>query len=132
MSDRRTISKGIRKQVYEKYGGHCAYCGCELKYEDMQVDHIEPLYVHEKAYTSGKADFLDDVENLMPACRMCNFYKSTYSTEKFRERIETTKDRLKKMFIYRLALKYGIVEEKSREVRFFFEKAEDGNDKEGI
>ena len=122
MTNRRQISKETRKQVYEKYGGHCAYCGCKLEYKDMQVDHIEPLYVHEKEYASGKADFLDDVENLMPACRMCNFYKSTYSIEKFRERIETTKDRLKKMFIYRLALKYGILAESSGKVEFFFEK----------
>lgn len=122
MSNRKPISKAIRKQVYEKYGGHCAYCGCKLEYKDMQVDHIEPLYVHEKEYASGKADFLDDVCNLIPACRMCNFYKSTYSIEEFRERIETIQDRLKKMFIYRLALKYGIVEENSGKVEFFFEK----------
>ena len=122
MANRRPISKQVRKQVYEKYGGHCAYCGCNLEYKDMQVDHIEPLYVHEKEYASGKAGFLDDAENLMPACRACNFYKSTYSIEEFRERIETMKDRLKKMFIYRLALKYGIVEEKSGKVEFFFEK----------
>lgn len=31
----------IRHAVYAKYNGHCAYCGCEIDYKDMQVDHIK-------------------------------------------------------------------------------------------
>lgn len=27
---RKTIPKKIRKIVYQKYNGHCAYCGCEI------------------------------------------------------------------------------------------------------
>jgi 5-methylcytosine-specific restriction endonuclease McrA len=30
-----------RKIVYEKYGGRCAYCGCELQ-KGWHVDHVEP------------------------------------------------------------------------------------------
>lgn len=37
---RKPIPKDVRKQVYEKYNGHCAYCGCKLDYKDMQVDHV--------------------------------------------------------------------------------------------
>ena len=40
---RKPIPKSVRKQVYAKYNGHCAYCGCELEYKDMQVDHVIPL-----------------------------------------------------------------------------------------
>lgn len=40
---RKSIPKHIRQQVYEKYGGHCAYCGKALEYKDMQVDHMIPL-----------------------------------------------------------------------------------------
>lgn len=36
------ISKKTRLAVYEKYDGHCAYCGREIRYEDMQVDHFKP------------------------------------------------------------------------------------------
>ena len=36
------MNKNIRQAVYAKYNGHCAYCGCEIGYKDMQVDHIEP------------------------------------------------------------------------------------------
>lgn len=42
---RKPIPQEIRRQVYEKCNGHCAYCGCELKYEDMQVDHKESVYL---------------------------------------------------------------------------------------
>lgn len=38
-----SISKKKRLEVYEKYGHCCAYCGCYLKYSEMQVDHIKPL-----------------------------------------------------------------------------------------
>ena len=31
-----------RQSVYEKYGGHCAYCGEHIEYKDMQVDHVNP------------------------------------------------------------------------------------------
>lgn len=29
---RKPIQKKIREQVYKKYNGHCAYCGCKLEY----------------------------------------------------------------------------------------------------
>lgn len=37
------ISKKIREEVYRKYDGHCAYCGREIAYKDMQVDHFRPV-----------------------------------------------------------------------------------------
>ena len=27
------ISKKVREIVYQKYDGHCAYCGCEIEYK---------------------------------------------------------------------------------------------------
>ena len=35
MSIRKPIPKQVRRLVYEKYAGHCAYCGKEIKYEEM-------------------------------------------------------------------------------------------------
>ena len=40
---RKVIPKSIRMTVYQKCHGHCAYCGCDLEYKDMQVDHVVPL-----------------------------------------------------------------------------------------
>lgn len=110
---RKQIAQKIRKQVYEKYNRHCAYCGCELKYKDMQVDHVVSVYGNNGS---------NDIENLMPACRMCNFYKSSFPLEVFRKHLETLHERLQKPFIYRLALKYGLIEEHKNKVVFYFEK----------
>lgn len=32
---RRKLTSSERMEVYRKMEGHCAYCGCDLKYEDM-------------------------------------------------------------------------------------------------
>lgn len=40
---RKSIPTKVRKRVYEKYGGQCAYCGEPIEYKEMQVDHMEPL-----------------------------------------------------------------------------------------
>lgn len=57
---RKPIPKKIREQVYQKCNGHCAYCGCELEYKDMQVDHATSVF-----YYNGT----NDIDNLLPACR---------------------------------------------------------------
>ena len=117
MPTRKHISKSTRLKVYEKYNGHCAYCGCELALKEMQVDHIQSVYWYDGA---------NDIENYNPACRMCNFYKSTMSIESFRKQLETLPERLDKIFIYRLAKKYGIVKEKCENVKFYFEEVKNG------
>ena len=113
---RKPIPKKIREQIYQKYDGHCAYCGCKLEYKDMQIDHVISVYGN---------DGSDDINNLMPSCRMCNFYKSTFPVEVFRKRLETLYERLQKLFIYRLALKYGLISEHKSNVVFYFEKYEE-------
>lgn len=115
MVKRRRLTKAQRLQVYEKYGGKCAYCGNHISLDEMQVDHIKPLAL-------GGAD---DMSNLAPACRMCNFYKSTLTLEKFREQLGLLKVRLEKDFTYRLALKYGLIRECNTPVGFFFERRRD-------
>ena len=110
---RKRLAKAERQQVYEKYGGRCAYCGCELDIRDMQVDHIKSVYKHGE----------DTLENYNPSCRMCNFYKSMYSVEFLRERIANIPAKLReRQFIYKMAIKYGLVEETGSNVRFYFEK----------
>lgn len=116
---RKPIPKNIREQVYQKYNGHCAYCGCKLEFKDMQVDHLIPVWSQ-----SGSSE----LENLMPACRMCNYYKDTFTLDKFKENLETLHKRLAKTFIYRLALKYGLIQENQKHIKFYFEELEEIND----
>ena len=32
--------------LYDRYNYKCAYCGCDLEYKDMQVDHIKSVYAN--------------------------------------------------------------------------------------
>lgn len=112
----KPIPKAVRKQVYEKYDGHCAYCGRPVAYKDMQVDHIKAKY-------AGGADELD---NYNPACRMCNFYKGTMDIDHFRDQLKLVRDRLHKVYIYRLSLAYGLIKEKDNDIEFYFEKCNKG------
>jgi hypothetical protein len=84
----------------------------------MQIDHYHPAYVCEL----HKQDVDNSFENLMPACRSCNFYKSTFSVEGFRQRIAGIPERLKKEFIYNVATRYGIIDMKDEPIVFYFEK----------
>lgn len=125
MSRHKSIPRKTRKLVYEKYNHHCAYCGCELEYKDMQVDHIESVYIHNDLHGDKTLDELNETDNLMPACRQCNFYKASGDIEYLRRRIsDELVPNMRKSFNYRLALKYGLVKEHIKLVRFYFEKME--------
>lgn len=120
MAKRKAISKADRLAVYNMYDGHCAYCGCMIEYKDMQVDHVVSIYAH---------NGVNVMDNYMPACRMCNFYKSTYPLDVFREQLGKLPERLEKQFIYRLAKKYGLVEEQPQKIKFYFEIMEEQHGK---
>lgn len=108
-----SIPKRIRELVYAKCGGHCAYCGREIAYKDMQVDHIKAQY---KGGT-------DEAENLLPACRMCNFRKQTLSVEQFRREIKDQCNGLfERSFQARMSLAYGLIERVDKPIVFYFEK----------
>lgn len=117
MNKRRRLTKAERQEVYDKYDGHCAYCGCELELKDMQVDHLEPLF----------GGGMDAVDNYMPACRMCNHYKSVYVLEDFRGQLGKLIARLtERVYIFRLALMYGLIKITGEPVEFYFEKVDNG------
>ena len=116
---RKSIPKKIREQVYAKYGGHCAYCGCELEYKHMQVDHLDAVY---RAEAEGR-DANDSIDNFNPSCRMCNFYKGTLKIEEFRKKLLTFQAvYFPEHFHTRLAHKYGMMAFAKWDGRFYFEK----------
>lgn len=82
--------------------------------KSLRVDH---LHAH---YRGGE----DSIENYMPACYQCNFYKSTHTLEDFREKIATLHERITQPFIVRLGMQYGIVSIKNFDGKFYFEKVE--------
>lgn len=115
----------IRHTVYAKYNGHCAYCGCEIDYKDMQIDHIKPKCRNNETMAMAERHLggvgEDSIENYNPSCRMCNYYKGMSNVEQFRMRLAKELD-YKRTFATRLALKYGMLTEMEWDGKFYFEK----------
>lgn len=117
------MRKGLRKEVYEKYGGHCAYCGKAIIYEDMQVDHCIPKRSRiEQVDYAGPKDIINGIDNLQPSCRRCNHYKRSHSIKVFREMIKTLHQRIVKTYIAKVALDYGIISVTPHDGVFYFER----------
>ena len=138
MVNRKPIPKKIRQLVHQKYDGHCAYCGKKIAYKDMQVDHV--IAYAESIYSGTPEDrariqrmiedgSINSMENLMPACRKCNFYKSSLTIEEFRTAIlqELSKSCIKS-FQTQLAMQYGILTYHLWDGQFYFEKTNKQNE----
>jgi 5-methylcytosine-specific restriction endonuclease McrA len=118
------MKKINRQLVHEKYDGHCAYCGIEINIKDMQVDHLVSKLIFSlrsnKIYTDKD---LNDIDNLMPSCRVCNKWKSAHSLEQFRKEINQQLSRLNEYNTnFRFAKKYGLIQETPHQIVFYFEK----------
>ena len=110
---RRRLSAKERKKIFDMFQGHCAYCGTEVTFRGMQVDHINPL-------AAGGEDVLT---NMFPACRSCNHYKHTLDVEGFRTYLEGIPKRLERDCIaYQVGARFGIVKVGESRVVFYFEK----------
>ena len=111
-----TARERKRRKIHARYGGRCGYCGKEIAYKDMQVDHMKPKWL----------DGSDEAENLMPSCRSCNHYKRGIgSIELFREYMSTLHERVAKPYINRVAVDYGIITIEQFDGKFYFEKEEE-------
>ena len=119
------IPKKVREVVYEKCGGHCAYCGCKITIKQMQVDHIQPHWhtlTEQEASKSKINKGSHDIDNLNPSCARCNKWKSTYTLEQFRDVIETSLDRLERDTPnFRLARDYKLLTITKKSIIFYFE-----------
>lgn len=117
------LKKEVRLAVYNKLNGHCGYCGLEIKYEQMQVDHIIPKAGHGGGLY-GFEKGADDFDNLMPACRRCNNWKNVFSVEQFRYEIAQQPGRLHRYQNgFRLGADFGLITVIEKPIIFYFEKA---------
>lgn len=121
---RKTIPKKVREAVYNKYDGHCAYCGKPITYKEMQVDHLIP--VQRERFKRYSEEEIECFENYMPVDRRCNHYKRAHSLEVFRKYIEEIPAKLyRDNYIYKVGLDYGLVEAHERKIKFYFEEYEE-------
>ena len=123
------MTKKQREAVYSKYNGHCAYCGKEIKYKDMQVDHLIP---QRRATLYGRGhvsiDEIETEENFMPSCRSCNLHKRANCLETYRRYVEEIPMKLTRdNYIYKIGLRYDLIEEHPRKIKFYFEQVEEAS-----
>jgi len=123
----KSFTKEERQKVHQKYLGHCAYCGCDLPYDKMQIDHLESVFLQRFKPKDQKSD-INAFDNLMPSCKSCNYYKGASRLETFRKKLKTLSRRLltknSAKFVLNLAVRYGIVEINEFDGEFYFEKYE--------
>ncbi len=132
------ISKKQRKIIWEKSGGKCWYCGCDLPERGWHADHVNAV-IRGSAIVKNKAGSMyshrivstneklwpenDTIDNLVPACAPCNLFKSTYGLEFFRAEIAAQVDRARKSSVnFRTAERFGLVQAVDRPVVFWFEQ----------
>ncbi len=98
---RKRLAPSDRQLIYNRYNGHCAYCGQVITRKNFHVDHM------------------------LPSCGSCARYKSTHDLETFRRMLSKIPERLQRdSSTYKIALRFGMVKEYREPVRFYFEKME--------
>lgn len=115
------MNKKQRKQIWDKSGGKCWYCGCDLPEKGWHADHINPIR------RNGDGTYLnpenDTIENMVPSCGSCNRMKGSMPLEYFRQTIGGFISSLNEYHTqYKFAKRYGLVEETRKPVIFWFEK----------
>ena len=122
----------LREIIHSKYNCKCAYCGCEITIKEMQVDHIIPKKTFRQtivnnhkvpSFLTHLTEFdVEHIDNKNPACRVCNKWKDAFDLELFRSELSEQLNRLNKYSAsYRIAKKYGLIEEKTKKIKFYFE-----------
>lgn len=134
--DNMALTKKQRKLVWDKSGGFCWYCGCNIPLESRwHADHVEPV-IRESAYRvfgilrciiktgEQRRPENDKIENIVPSCAQCNNFKLTFSIEEFRKEIEAQVERGRKSSVnFRTAERFGLIElNNNPKVLFWFEK----------
>lgn len=109
----------LRNRILQKYDNRCAYCGCEVTLQTMQIDHIVP-----KCFGG-----VDHELNLNPSCKHCNNYKAHSHLEIFRSHLLQMIN-VKHEYLFKsntkkqVAVNLGCIEIKRWDGVFYFEKVE--------
>lgn len=109
-----------RKTIFDKSGGKCWYCGCDLSELKWQADHFHPVIRVE-----GKMLYpeLDRLDNLVPSCAPCNNFKTSACIEGFRFMVnEQFKNVPRGSTGMRQLIRLGLVDISVKPVNFWFEK----------
>ena len=121
------LNKKQRELIYNKYNGHCSYCGKKIAYKDMQVDHQIPQRRATARAGRGRVPIekVENFDNYYCSCRRCNLHKRAVSLETYRRYVEEIPEKLLATFIYKAGLDYKLIEVKPRKIKFYFEMTEE-------
>lgn len=124
------ISKKQREALKQKYGGHCAYCGCILG-EKWHADHIEAVDRQWwKPGAPASKPENDVIENMNPACPPCNIDKHSLTLENWRAMMQqTNKALMRDSSTFRRAVRYGLVKLDDAPIVFYFERIANAKNK---
>ncbi len=126
------MKKTDRNLIFEKYGGKCAYCGCELE-KGWHIDEIEPVRRNHKWNSEKRLYEINKdnpimhpermrIDNQNPSCASCNIQKNSFTIEQFRSNIKQFVNSLNQYNTqYKFAKRYGLIKETEKEVVFYFE-----------
>lgn len=120
-----------RSVLRMKFGGRCAYCGCELPEKGWHADHVEAVL---RKWRFGKdlqtiatgehwRPEYDVMENLFPACAPCNLFKATFPVEEFREQVSEQVARARQYSVnFRTAERFSQIKVTQTPIVFWFER----------
>jgi 5-methylcytosine-specific restriction endonuclease McrA len=115
------LSKKQRTELKHKFGGKCAYCGCELG-EKWHADHVKAIYRNSQADAGMDRPENEIENNYFPACPPCNLFKAVWTVEQFRKEIQPQVSRARAYSgNFRVAERFGLIEEIKKPVVFWFE-----------
>lgn len=121
------MNKSERENIFNKYDGKCAYCGCDL----VKGWHVSKL-LSEAPEVNEKGEFVinnDTIENKLPSCASCNMSRTRdnsgnrYITiEGFRKQIIYNLEFMQSFSYYQRCLRFGLIQENIKPVVFYFEQ----------
>ncbi|EEJ6627192.1 HNH endonuclease [Salmonella enterica subsp. enterica] len=136
------LTRKQRERLRMKFGGRCAYCGCELPEKGWHADHVQAvLRKSERCMKAAEKGIFrlkstgdvfrpeaDCPENIFPSCAPCNLLKTTYSLEMFRKQVFLQVERGRRSSVnFRTAERFGLISVVNKPVVFWFEQYEGEN-----
>jgi len=116
------LNKKQRAELKMKFGGRCAYCGCELG-DKFHADHVKAIYRNSQAPEGMDRPQNEHIDNYFPACAPCNLFKTVWTVEQFRSEIQAQVSRARAYSAnFRVAERFGLIQEVSKPVVFWFEQ----------
>lgn len=108
----RKIPKKYKEFLYYFYLKRCVYCGREITFKEMEIDHVYPRNIHNIEEQDVNYRAISNNDNYVIACPDCNRLKSNRTADEFLQYVrEDLLNDLHKNIKYRVALQMGIISE---------------------